>query len=272
MCTIRPVSGGIVYAAAPISLIFSLADELSSIQTSDSSLPLPIRSEDVFLHVSPLSIPIVKGKTALPTLDLVSVRTNSWKVPNLCEFDAQSHDQTVSTRILLSVRLFFGPDIFYVLFQLGFSPTTASANRAIGEAEDFGSASRFLLTCQQQSPLYSFDEDFPETVHLTSASRTGRAFGSFVKFKAPARRGNSKASYLPEESTITSVVCAINMHDLLGVVDPAAVLGQKAVHSRLTGNLFTEDDEDDLVRLNVEEFSGALWYRRGKSVIIHYFD
>lgn len=48
LCTIRPVSGGIVYAAAPISVIFSLADELSSIQTSDSSLPLSIRSKMYF--------------------------------------------------------------------------------------------------------------------------------------------------------------------------------------------------------------------------------
>lgn len=249
-----------------------MADELSSIQPSDSASPSFIKSEDVFVHVSPLAVPLVKGRTALPTVDLVSVCTNSWKVPNLCEFDAQGQDQNVSTRISLSVRLFFGPEIYYVLFQLDFSSTTASAYRVTEEAEGLGSASRFLLTCQKQSPLYSFDEDFPETIHLTSASRTGRAIGSFVKFKAPARRGNSKASYFLEESTITSVVCAINMHDLLGVVEPAAVLGQKAVHSRLSGNLFTKDDEDDLVRLNVEEFSSALWYRRGKSVIIHYFD
>lgn len=100
---------------------------------------------------------VVKGRSALQVVDLPSC-----EVSNLHELNAQVQDQNISTRIFLSLQLFFENEIFYVLFQLHFSPTTISENYAIGEtlASIFSRASsdlRYIPLTQSPWP------DFPES-------------------------------------------------------------------------------------------------------------
>lgn len=79
-----------------------------------------------------------KEKTALLTVDLITVCTMSSDVPNLCEFDSEGQNQVVSTRMPFSLRLIWTRDLLCAL-STGSFPTISSGYLAIEEVKDFES-------------------------------------------------------------------------------------------------------------------------------------
>lgn len=192
---------------------------------------------------------------------MISVCCNSWKHPSICEFD----DQLASTRILISLHLDFGLEICLLAFQLAFSPKcifrSSSAGSTVNGENDHA------LTCERQSPLLSYDKDsdFPGRSHITSATRTGRAIGSHLVVS------DSRVS------SFTRIIYAINMYDFIeraahspDVVAPIARLIPQFDLSKLTNGLIIDDD--GRILMMIDRYSGALWYRRGRTLCIHYFD
>lgn len=213
-------------------------------------------SQDVFTIVLPLSIPDLNSTPALTSLDLISVCPSSWKHPNVREFD----DAPTSTRILLSLRVDYGHrEMYLVSYQLQFCPTSVFSTNAI----DGGNV--HILTCQRQSPLYVYDRDFPERMCFTSATRTGRAFGSIL--------------VLDDERKLDRNVYTINIYDFFAraVDDPQVAVPMSSVEQpsdvyRLSDGLITNIGDDVYIKLMVEQYSGALWYFRGRTLCIHYLD
>lgn len=193
---------------------------------------------------------------------MISVCCNSWKHPSICEFD----DQLASTRILISLRLNFGLEIFLLAFQLEFSPRCIVRSSSTGStADQCNGGNDHTLTCQRQSPLLSYDKDFPGRSHITSATRTGRAIGSFLIVNDS------------QVSSFTWIINTINMYDFIeraalgpDVVVPIARVIPQFDLSKLTNGLIIDDDGGILMMF--DRYSGALWYRRGRTLCIHYFD
>lgn len=193
---------------------------------------------------------------------MISVCCNSWKHPSICEFD----DQRASTRILISLRLNFGLEIFLLAFQLEFSPKCiVSLSSTASTTDQSNGENDHTLTCQRQSPLLSYDKDFPGRSHITSATRTGRAIGSLLVAK------DSRAS------SFTRIIYTINMYDFIeraahgpDLVVPIASAIPKSDLSKLTNGFIIDDDGRILVMF--DRYSGALWYRRGRTLCIQYFD
>lgn len=93
LCAIRKKTGDIVFQAAPLSLLFAGGHSSVIRQYDDSTLslvvPNRIRSEDVFIYVSPIPTPgFINGEVVHSTIELVSVCTSSWKFPDLREPEA----------------------------------------------------------------------------------------------------------------------------------------------------------------------------------------
>lgn len=275
LCAIRKKTGDIVFSAAPLSLLFAGGHSSVIRQYDDSTLslvvPTRIRSEDVFIYVSPIPTPgVINGEVVHSTIELVSICTSSWKFPNLREPGALA----ASTQILLCLHLWTQHDDFYMLSQLDFSPTSNSQISSVSPTTlgRDNHAIEYKLTCQRQSQIYLYDDaHFPAKSNLTNATRTGRAIRSFAKFEWPTPGTGP---------IVTPLVFAIDMHGLMWSVvqegyDIDSDLDKKAPEYRtICSNLFTQHDVQagTLMELNVEEYSGALWYCRDMSLFIHYFD
>lgn len=200
---------------------------------------------------------------------LTSVCTDSWRCPNLHEFDAVG----CTTRILLFVCLNAEEEqVYYMVNHLEFSPITkpnhdnASRTAAIGSAN----ASDYILTCQRQSPLYLVDESEDGTSYQWEASsRSGRAVGIISGYAGD-----------PEH------ICAIDLHDLLERPMRESGLNKSGTDFK-TGAQSEHDltllckkirrprsigDWTFLYKLNLDEYSGALWYFYGSSVYIRFFE
>lgn len=231
-------------------------------------MPVPIRFEDVFIHVSPLAHPeFIQGNVAHPDVGPTAVCTNSWKNPSLRE----SHALAVSTQILTFLCLPTKERVYYMLFQYEFSPTTMNSVNGISQSTDDGSmiSRDYTFTLQYQSPLFSFDDDV-DTTYLSNSTRTGRCVGSFEKY------GSAIAP------------CAIDMHSLVKRIvqkplqddtqassesDSDANYDPVPKYQEIAGDYnFAKCDDATLRVVNVEEYSGAIWYIRDSSLFIHYFD
>lgn len=229
-------------------------------------MPVPIRSEDVFIHVSPLAHPeVIQGNVAHPDVGPTAVCINSWKTPSLRE----SHALAASTQILILLCLPTKERVYYTLFQYEFSPTTVNSISDISQSTDDGPriSRDYAFKLQHQSPLYSFDDDV-DTTYLSNTTRTGRCVGSFERYKSP----------------ITA--CAIDMHPLVrrpvqkprqnntsSESDSDANNDPVPKYQEISGDYsFAECNDATLRVVNVEEYSGAIWYIRDSSLFIHYFD
>lgn len=270
MCAIHTETGTNAFAAAPLSLIFAAVKSSTTEKRANSSSPVPIQPEAVFIHVLPLVHPeAIHGSPVDVSVSLTSVCTDSWRCPNLHEFDAVG----CTTRILLFVCLNAEEEqVYYMVNHLEFSPITkpnhdnASRTAAIGSAN----ASDYILTCQRQSPLYLVDESEDGTSYQWEASsRSGRAVGIISGYAGD-----------PEH------VCAIDLHDLLERPMRESGLNKSGTDFK-TGAQSEHDltllckkirrprsigDWTFLYKLNLDEYSGALWYLYGSSVYIRFFE
>lgn len=266
LCAIRMESGTIAFAAAPLSLIFAAVKSSTTGKKPNSSSPVLIQSEAVFIHVLPLALPeAVHGSSVNVSVVFTSVCTDSWRCPSLHEFDAVGF----TTRILLFVYLYAEQGEGYCMVNhLEFSPITKlnsdRASRTIGSAN----ASDYILTCQRQSPLYSVDDDEDETNYRWEASsRTGRVVGMICDYADN-----------PEH------ICAIDLNDLLerpvresgpneSGTDFETVAQPEHDLTLLCKKLRRPRSIDALLyKLNLDEYSGALWYLYGRSVYIRFFE
>lgn len=72
---------------------------------------------------------------------------------------------------------------FLTLRSNSFSPLTLCrlpASDTLSSADGIDSDNSHILTCLQQSPLYSNDGKLVREVTITPITRTGRAIGSFI--------------------------------------------------------------------------------------------
>lgn len=256
------------YVSAALSRIFPISSESPKADTTR------LKSEDIFTHKVSLNIPLIEGNTCLPFMELVSICTRTWEYPDLCEFGAPAN----LTRILLALRLAVTGDAYQTVFELSFSSTSDDLKSISARTEytqgSQANDSHFELTCRRQSALFIYDDTFPDFIHFTDATRTGRAIGSYIKVTEPYYAGESIS--LLEESTITTMMHAINLSEFLENSSPNREGSTDRVESRpkipLIKDSLGEGDEEAILNLNLEEYSGALWYRQDNSVFIHYFD
>lgn len=255
----------IAFAAAPLSLIFAAVKSSTTAgKKSSFSSPVPIQSEAVFTHFLPLTLLEGEAVSVVST----SVCTDSWRCPSLRESDAVG----VTTRILLFVDICAGPEEYYLVNHLEFSPRTelsidnASSTSTIGNANTVD----YVLICKRQSPLYFFNASKDvDDVGWAGASRTGHAVGTITD----CRR-------FPRD------MCAIDIHDLVERPVRRSHPNKSGTDSRSVAEhermLVLNDIQcpgsppantvDYLSSLSMEEYRGALWFFVNNSVYIYYFD
>lgn len=253
-------------AAAPLPLIFATGNFSSKSKNGNSlTWMVPIRSADVFIHVSRLPSPeVINGKLVHAAIGSTSVCTNLWKFPRLRKSDALG----VSTRILIFLRLPTKRAEYYMLFQYEFS-SMINGNNNICLSEDNGNSifRNYAFKLQQKSPIYCYDKQV-DTIFLSSAMRTGRCVGS----TSPAYG-----------SIIPMTGYAIDMHAILNrpehkshqndadTESASVMLDQLPNFQEISVSYLPGCDNATLMNLNVEEYSGAVWYIRGSSVFINHF-
>lgn len=239
-----------------------------------SSSSASVQSEDVFVHVAQIVLPDAIEMTTLPSVRLVSVCTSDWRHPDPRELD----DTAVQTRILIFLRLVLLSKSYYMISQLDFSSTSnlhlSGLLPPVAVADGTGKTEAVVhhFTGQRHSSLFPYVAGFPEHIHLTCATRTGRAVGSFLDYSSLRQRGKYGGDIMyGQREPIKPTLCVVNLSSHLGDLDcvPVGHYFARAVHPNISGIL---SSDDMYVRLGMDEYSGALWYRRGDSVFIHNFD
>lgn len=279
LCAISLSPKNLIYAAAPLSLLFSRSKDVHkdqhTVDNYDTLSSAPMQSEDIFIHVAPLSLPDTIDTTSLQAVHHVSICTCSWKCPNVKEFDTPA----IPTRILIYLRIILNSRKYYMISQLDFSPNSISwANRFSPLAivkNDFEEGERkidqYHFTSPRYSPLFYYASDFPERTLLTTAARTGYAVGSFIDyFNRPVGK-SPRVSLNTAPKPITPTLCAINLrnHLVQSSCEPVGQFFSRAKYSKIPGIL---GEEDMHISPRMDAYSSALWYRRGSLVFIHFFD
>lgn len=278
LCTIGRPSRKLEYAAAPLSLIFSTNEASSRRQSETKSHSAKsfasVQSEDVFVHVAQIALPDAIEMTTLPSVRLVSVCTSYWRHPDRQDLD----DTAVQTRILIFLRLVLLSKSYYMISQLDFSSTSNShLSRlpppvAVANDNEKTEAVVYQFTGQRHSALFPYVVGFPEHARLTCATRTGRVVGSFLDYSSLHQHGKYGRDVMyRRQDPIKPTLCAVDLGSQLGDLDcvPVGHYFARTVHPNISGIL---SSDDMYVRLGMDEYSGALWYRRGDSVFIHNFD
>lgn len=233
--------------AIPLSHIFGQRGSCDGGGNSDPTLCL--RSQDVFQHPYKVVIP----DSGWGRSQSMSICTSSWKIPSLCELDAPA----TPTLILLSFTI--SPqdhDYNYMVAELLLSPTesTPSSRPSVSSTVDDTPQYGFLLTYERQTLGYSCR---PERLMLPT--RTGRILAPY-------------SIYSEEIKSYRRYRIAFSMHEfldgrdgLINVTDDEHIMGRPGhfpIDSALGGCYVVE----------VEEYSGALWYRSDTELFIHHTD
>lgn len=277
LCAVSLSPKKLIYAAAPLSLLFSRSKaerrDQHAVEIYDTRSSAPVRSEDIFIHVAPLALPDTTDTTSLRSIHHVSICTSAWKSPNLREFDVPA----IPTRILIYLRIVLSSRNYYMISQLDFSPmSTLPASRLSPLAaviNDFEKGERkmneYRFTSPRYSALFYYASDFPERALLTTAARTGHAVGSFIDYSSQKFRRVSLN--MVQRLPITPTLCAINLrnHFVQSSCEPVGQFFSRAKYSKIPGIL---SEEDQHISPRMDAYSSALWYRRGSLVFVHFFD
>lgn len=243
-------------------------------RSHDSSSSASVQSEDVFIHVAQIALPDAIEMTTLPSVRSVSVCTGDWRHPDRRELD----NTAVQTRILIFLRLVLLSKSYYMISQLDFSSTSNSRLSgllppvAVANDNEKTEAVVYHFTGQRHSSLFPYVAGFPEHTRLTCTTRTGRAVGSFLDYRSLRQHGKYGGGIMyGQREPIKPTLCVVNLSSHLGDLDcvPVGHYFARADHPNISGILSSDDMH---VRLGMDEYSGALWYRRGNSVFIHNFD
>lgn len=278
LCAVSLSPKKLIYAAAPLSLLFSKSKaerrEQHAVENYDTRSSATVRSEDIFIHVALLALPDTTDTTSLRSVHHVSICTSAWKCPSLREFDAPA----IPTRILIYLLIVLSSRKYNMISQLDFSPvSTLPANRLspLGAViNDFEKGERkmdeYHFTSPRYSALFYYASDFPERTLLTTVARTGRAIGSFIDYFSQPVGNSPRVSIIASPKPITPTLCAINLRDHLvqSNCEPVEQIFSRAKYSKISGIL---SEKNMHISPRMEAYSGALWYRRGSLVLIHFF-
>lgn len=244
-----PVEDYTVWAvwAIPLSHIFGQRGSCDGGRNSDPTLCL--RSQDVFRHPFKVVIP----DSEWGRFPSMSICTSSWKTPSLCELDAPA----TPTRILLSftTRFLFN-DYNYMVAEFLLSPTesTPSSRPSVSSIVDDTTHNGFLLIYERHTLGYSCS---PEVV--MSPTRSGRVLAPY-------------SIYSKEIESYRRYRIAFSMHEflegrdgLINVIDDEHIMGR-------SGHFPINSAIGERYRVDVEEYSGAIWYRSDTELFLHHTD
>lgn len=242
--------------AIPLSTFFRDRHGRDSGKPGASASYTSVRSQDVFRDSTRVKILDSNGDFPHYIVSM-SVCTSSWKTPSTCEHDAPA----TPTRILL---LSEGDHDEYKVFELLFSPPSIgpsppSINHDLPQ-------NGYRLTCQQQSlPRFQQNMFAPQ---FTSAPRTGRLVCAL----------HTKGDYAVPHSP-RAYVTAIDMLDLLKEETLPDGSNNSISNERPLGKMGLQSPIDNLVdgdlpcnNINIEPYSGAIWYCFGPKLFIHCTD
>lgn len=250
------MSGGFFdFIAIPLSTFFRDRHRCDSGKPGASASYTSVRSQDVFRDSTRVKILDNNGDSAHYILS-ISVCTSSWKIPSTCEHDAPA----TPTRILL---LSEGDHDEYKVFELLFSPPSIGPSPP--SIDHDLPQNGYRLTCQQHSmPRFKNNMFAPK---FTSATRTGRLCALHAE------------GYYAVPQSPRAYATAINMLNPLKEETLPDGSNNSIWNERSLGRIGLQSPINTLVNrfhpcnsINIEPYSGAIWYCLGPEMFIHCTD